>query len=300
VTALAARSETLMGTVVTITARAASDAAVDEAFEWFREVERACSRFDDASEVSTLSSAWGVATAVSPIVFECLRVLLAVADASGGAADPTVGERMRARGFDRRYDTGARATAGGADAGASFRDITLDESARTVRLERPLTLDLGAAAKGLAIDLAARALRDHGVRDFCIDAGGDLYCGGAERGDDGGWMVGIRHPRIDRQVIELQRVTDAAICTSGDYERRDDQGGHILDIRETAAPRPAAGAVSATVIAPTALLADVVSTAAFVLGPVDGVAFCARLRLAAIVYDTALNRHATPDLRASA
>ena len=76
-----------------------------------------------------------------------------------------------------------------------------------------MTLDLGAVAKGLAIDAAARELQPFG--DFAIDAGGDLYLGG--RNPDGApWSVGIRHPRLDGRLIDSLRVSNKAVCTSGD------------------------------------------------------------------------------------
>ena len=82
----------------------------------------------------------------------------------------------------------------------------------------------------------------------------------------------------------MLHVTDTAVCTSGDYER----GGHIIDPSRQAA---ADAVASATVIAPTAMLADAASTAAFVMGPVEGVAFCRRIGVAAILYTPDLTRH---------
>ena len=82
-------------------------------------------------------------------------------------------------------------------------------------------LDLGAVAKGMAVDAAARELAVCG--DFAIDAGGDLYLGGVNRNGEP-WRVGIRHPRRDGELIEAVTVSDRAVCTSGDYER----GDHIV------------------------------------------------------------------------
>jgi thiamine biosynthesis lipoprotein len=146
-----------------------------------------------------------------------------------------------------------------------------------------MTLDLGGVAKGLAIDLAAKELKE--IRNFSIDAGGDLYLGG--KNDDGeDWVVGIRHPRKDQKVIEVLRVSNTAVCTSGDYER----GAHLLNPQDGS---HASGVASATVIAPTAMLADAASTAAFVMGPADGIAFCRRIGVAAILFTPDLERHAS-------
>jgi len=279
---LRSRSEALMGTIVTIATVGDHDHAVARAFEWFHEVEARCSRFDAASELSQLSATAGRAVEVSDLVFEALRFAVHIAEISGGAFDPVVGGAMIARGFNRHYITGETAPLpANRDDAVTFRDIALDSEVKTVTLLRPLLLDLGAVAKGLAIDLAARELKD--VRDFSIDAGGDLFLGG--KNDEGAdWSIGIRHPRKDHTVIEVLRVSDKAVCTSGDYER----GPHLLD---PAGHAPASGLASATVIAPTAMLADAASTAAFVLGPVDGADFCRRIGVAAILFTPDLTRH---------
>ena len=283
-TPLVSRSEPLMGTIVTIATVGDAGDAVTRAFGWFRDVEARCSRFDPSSELSLISAAPRTAVAVSDLVFEALRFALHVADVSGGAFDPVVGGAMAARGFNRHYLTGDRvAPPAGLQADATFRDVRLDAVNKTVTLERPLTLDLGAVAKGLAIDLAAKALAP--VRNFAIDAGGDLYLGG--KNDDGAdWAVGIRHPRKDRTVIEVVHASNQAVCTSGDYER----GRHVLN---PGLHVPATGVASATVIAPTAMLADAASTAAFVLGPDEGIAFCRRIGVKAVLFTPDLERYET-------
>src|SRR5579871_6069718 len=118
---------------------------------------------------------------------------------------------------------------------ATYRDVQIDAERRTITLRRPLTLDLGAVAKGLAVDTAARELNT--FRDFAIDAGGDLYLGGCNP-QGAPWSVGIRHPRRPGELIDSLRVSGKAVCTSGDYERvapgdgdADSGGHHIVDPR---------------------------------------------------------------------
>ena len=123
----------------------------------------------------------------------------------------------------------------------SYRDVELDPDRGTITLRRPLTLDLGAVAKGLAVDAAARELAP--FQDFAIDAGGDLYLGGLnEQGAP--WSVGIRHPRNERELIASLRISNQAVCTSGDYERRAPGGNahHILDPRTGASAHAVASA----------------------------------------------------------
>src|SRR4029078_2228663 len=91
--------------------------------------------------------------------------------------------------------------------------------AQTIRLERPLLLDLGAVAKGLAIDMAVKKLHDDVYKSFAVDAGGDLYFAGTNAAGEP-WSVGIRHPRSEGEMLESFRVSSAAVRTSADYARR--------------------------------------------------------------------------------
>jgi thiamine biosynthesis lipoprotein len=242
----------------------------DRAFGWFAEVERRCSRFDEASELRNLSRHTGEAVAVSPLLFNALDLALQLADLTDGALDPTVGRAMEESGFDTNYVSGQRVVSRWpAELSGTYRDIVLDRDAQTVELLRPLALDLGAIAKGFAVDLAAQELREfHG---FVINAGGDVLARGCN--DDGDrWTVGVQHPRRDDELLTSLRIKDAAVCTSGDYERRQ-AGGHGHHILDPVTGGSAHSVVAATVIAPTAVVADALSTAAFVLGPGAGIDF---------------------------
>jgi thiamine biosynthesis lipoprotein len=290
------RTEVVMGTLVTIeVVRSDSpniDVAIERAFGWFFEIEERCTRFNPGSELMQLSARAGEPVEVSPILFEAVRFALTVAEESGGAFDPTVGHRMESRGFNREHRTGEIVRSGVAPADdVSYRDVQLDPEKRTVTLKRPLTLDLGAVAKGLAVDTAARELAS--FRDFAIDAGGDLYLGGVDA-KGAPWSVGIRHPRRDGELIDTVRVSNQAVCTSGDYER----GEHIVDPRDPAKSR--SDVASATVIAPGAMLADALATAAFVMEPWDGIQFLTHMGVEGLIVTQALERYETRGLRRAA
>ncbi|MFF4396312.1 FAD:protein FMN transferase [Streptomyces sp. NPDC001480] len=122
-------------------------------------------------------------------------------------------------------------------------------------------LDPCAVVKGWSVQRAAELLAAAGVRRFCLNAGGDVVAAG------GPWRVGIRHPEHADRLCAVLGITDAAVATSGRYER----GDHILDGRTG---RPAAGLLSLTVVAPTLTVADATATAAFALGE-EGVAWAA-------------------------
>lgn len=302
------RSAALMGTVVTIHVvghvpgheqgpdqTAQREEAVERGFEWFHRVEQCCTRFEAHSEVMQLTAQVGTPVRVSAILYEAVQFALAVAEESGGAFDPTVGSVMETRGFNREYRTGKMIrTCLDSSRSVSYRDVCLEADRRTITLLRPLILDLGAVAKGLAVDLAARELRS--FQNFAINAGGDLYLGGCNP-DGEPWSIGIRHPRQEKQLIDSLRVSNRAVCTSGDYERRspDDSGHHILDPRRGLSANEVA---SVTVIAPTAMLADALATAAFVLGPADGIQLFDRLGVDGFIVSATLERSATRGMRA--
>ncbi len=277
-----------MGTAVTIEVVSPhADESIERAFGWFRRVEAACTRFNPQSELMQLSASVGVHVEVSPIVFEALQFALAVAEDTDGAFDPTVGRTMEVRGFNREYSTGELRHSAVDDARpVSFRDVELDARRRTVALKRPMVLDLGAVAKGLAVDTAARELQH--FPHFAIDAGGDLYLAGLNPAGQP-WSVGIRHPVLHDQTIDTIRVSNKAVCTSGNYERMD-IGRHILDPRGGG---DTGRASSVTVVAPNALMADALATAAFVLGADAGLALLERHDVDGVIFSHALERHAT-------
>lgn len=267
---------------------------VERAFGWFAAVEAACTRFDPDSELARLSRHVGRPLPVSPILQQALRFALALAEATGGAFDPTVGARLEAAGLDRDYRTGQAVRLGAqADPAATWHDVDLDLAAGTVTLRRPLLLDLGAVAKGLAVDLAAAELA--AAPGAVVNAGGDGYLHGR---DPAGrpWRVGIAHPHQPGTLLVELGLSDLAIATSGDYARHTSTGRpHILDprpqqagdrptgrpgARPTAAAEPRPALASASVVAPTALLADGLSTAAMALGPTDALDLLAHTGLA--------------------
>jgi thiamine biosynthesis lipoprotein len=286
-----------MDTLVSLTVRAdASEdvvaARMERAFGWFDEMERICSRFDPESEVMHLVAQTGVPVAVSPILFTLIAFALEVARVSEGAFDPTVGALLERRGFNRNYRTGIAIDSAIAPAvRPTWRDVALDPIERTITLHAQLILDLGAVAKGFAIDLAAREL-DIFVH-YAVEAGGDLMLKG-ENADGEPWLIGVRHPRVDDDMIARLAVSNAAVCTSGDYERRDPAatGGHHMIIPDSGISPTAVASV--TVIAPTAMAADALSTAAFVLGPERGRDFLTTQGVEGMLISPTLERFLTP------
>jgi len=131
-----------------------------------------------------------------------------------------------------------------------------------------MKLDLGAIAKGFAVDVAVKKLKELGVNSCLINAGGEIYCLGRKHGKP--WKVGVKHPRSS-DMIEYLELENKAVATSGDYEQffllQDTHYSHIIDPR-TGCPADS-GIVSVTVIADDCLTADALATSIFILGKTD-------------------------------
>lgn len=130
-------------------------------------------------------------------------------------------------------------------------------------------LDLGGGAKGYVVDRMIVFLKESGIIAALVNAGGDIYTFGKKPGGID-WVIGFRHPRTER-TIKLDTISLPAVATSGDYERYFIQDGiryhHIFD---PVTGYPARGCVSVTVWAKTAMDADIIATAIFVLGSQKG------------------------------
>jgi thiamine biosynthesis lipoprotein len=248
--------------VVTRKSKGAAEAAIDRAFEAFRKVEHACSRFSLDSELMEACRQIKTPIQISPFLFEPLKFAAEVAKWTNGIFDPTVGKAMEDLGFNQHYLTGESIQSSSSDS-ATYRDIVLHEQDRTLYLRKPLVIDLGGVAKGFAIDLAAHEMKD--FEGFVVNAGGDLYAGGV---DESGckWKIGIQHPGHKEQIIQTIEISNEAVCTSGSYERKSPlKAGmhHIIDPKTKQSPNEL---ISCSVIAPYAMMADAFSTASLLLG----------------------------------
>jgi thiamine biosynthesis lipoprotein len=159
----------------------------------------------------------------------------------------------------------------------NWRHVVVDLERSTVRYTQPgVRIDLGGIAKGYAVDCAIAILRSMGVEHAGVTAGGDTMIMGDRFGRP--WVVGIRHPDDPDKVIARIPLVDAAISTSGDYERFFDEDGkryhHIINPHTG---RSAGEVRSVTIVGPDATTTDGLSTSVFVMGPERGMALIERL-----------------------
>jgi thiamine biosynthesis lipoprotein len=254
-------------------ARAAFDAATAEIVR----IEALMTTWKPDSEVSRINAAAGKApTAVSKETYDVIAEALHASEISSGTFDITFESLHGVWKFDQDLDPHPPTEA---DVRAklpllSYKHVHLDAQKLTVMLDKAgVKIGLGGIAKGYAVDRAARVLEGAGVTSFYVQAGGDLFTHGIKP-DGSEWLAGIRDPRgPEGDYFCMLPVSDHAFSTAGDYERSYVVGGrryhHIIDPRTGF---PATASRSVTIWAPTALLADEVDDAVFILGPEKGLA----------------------------
>ncbi|HEV3119920.1 MAG TPA: FAD:protein FMN transferase, partial [Gemmataceae bacterium] len=203
-----------------------------------------------------------------------------LANQTHGAYDIASGALIKAWGFykgPRRVPTDEERVQALARTG--MRHVELNAETHSVRYLRPVEINLGSIGKGYALDRVASLLRSERNLPAALLHGGhsSVYAMGSEPGSNRGWTVGIRHPWKTDCRMGVVRLRDRALGTSAaTFQHLEHNGrklGHILDPRTG---WPAEGMAGVTVVAPSAALADALSTAFFIMGVDASRAYCER------------------------
>ncbi len=245
-----------------------AQAAIDAALARMAAVERVMTRFDPRSDVGRANlSAAREAVLVTPATARVIAAALEWAHASDGAFDPCIGRVIELWDVEHRHEPPQSRAVRRLAGRAFYRAMDLDafRGHPAVRFSDPdMQLDLGGIAKGYAVDEAVVTLRDWGITQAFVAAGGDLYAMG-ESDHGGPWQVGVRDPKDPDRVMATLALSDGAVATSGDYFRYFDYQGrryhHLLD-PATAAPR-LTPEHSVSVAAATCMTADGAATTVF-------------------------------------
>ncbi|MHC4607697.1 MAG: FAD:protein FMN transferase [Planctomycetota bacterium] len=257
------RSSHLFGTRVSLTALHASrpkaEEAIAAAFRTLGEVADVLSIYRPDSEVSRLNR-YGVLDSPHPHMVTVLRRAQEMSYRSGDAFDVTVQPLWQA--FAKAGGSPSQKEIEAARAKVGW--LRLDIAKSRIRLaDRGMAVTLNGIAQGYAADRALEALRLRGVETALVDTG---ELGGMGRP----WKVGIQHPRRSDAYVDVARLDGRCMATSGDYAN---PHAHIFDPATGVSP----GAFSSvTVVAPSGLDADALSTAIFVAGPERGADLVAR------------------------
>lgn len=232
-------------------------------------VEGLLNRYSPTSDVARVQGAPGQWVAVDPLTARAMETARLWGQRSGGLFDVTLGRLIDL------YDFGGEGRVPSAqELEAALPHVGYDMwtvQGTQAQVSNPeAVLDLGGLHKGFAVDLAAEELKRLGVQNALVDIGSNMYALGP-RPDGKPWRIGVQHPRKPGEVMLVLPLEDRAVSTSGDYQQTFTRDGvryhHILDPRTG---RPAQGAASVTVLAPTAAEADILSTTLFVMGPEQG------------------------------
>ncbi len=281
------RQRSLLGTqsVITIHDSRIPSGAFDRYFDRVEEIQDRMSineeRYDETEVLRINRSAGQEAVAVSEDTFFVIEEAIRWGDITEGYFDITVAPLIRLWGIgtpnERVPGEAEREEAIGL---VDYREIELESDNTSVYLPREgMGIDVGGIAKGYAVDEIARMMADDGIESAIIDFGGDLYTVGT-RPDGDRWRIGIQHPSGVRQrLLAVITSSNEAIVTSGPYERYFEEDGqrfhHLFDVT-TGAPADNE-LVSVTVSGPDAIGADALSTGAFVMGLVRGLALIENL-----------------------
>ncbi len=260
-------SRVMMATYVEVVSE--DERASEIAFSEIAKIEKLASDYDPASEISKLNKT-GILNA-SPEIFDLIAKSKDFWQGSNGAFDVTVRPLMEIWGFkDKNYRVPSQAEIDDALKKVGSDKIILHRDNNLVELTIPgMQIDLGGIAKGFAVDCAIKKLREAGVKNCLVRAGGSIYGLGKKSGQP--WKVAIQHPRQDK-ILRILEISDQGVDTSGDYEQYFNQGAshyaHIMDPK-TGKPE-VSGVIATTIIAPDCATADALATAICVLGKEKG------------------------------
>jgi len=244
--------------------------------EWFEEWEQCLSRFRDDSELSNLNRSPGAPRRVSKILWDVFQASRQAERASDGLVTPAVLDALVSAGYDRSFDALEigliSASVGPVRPVPSLTLVEEDDVNRSIQLPEGLHLDFGGVAKGWAADQAVRRLEVYGPA--LVDASGDIAVSGP-MADNRPWPVGLQNPMRPGEDLCLLGLNRSGVATSGkDYHRWNQEGSwkhHIIDPR-TGLPADT-NVLTATVIAPTVLEAEIAAKVVLISGSRAGLAW---------------------------
>jgi thiamine biosynthesis lipoprotein len=232
-------------------------------------IDRVASRFRDDSDLSRLNAVAGTESEVSTGLFEAIEVALAMASATDGLVDPTVGLAMNQLGYDRDF----AALLDGVDGDLppvqpvpGWRSVRIDRARHVVELPANCALDLGATAKALAADRAATSIYRQLGCGALVSLGGDAAAAGPAPA--GGFVIGIADTCTSPTASEAVGISSGGLASSGIGVRQWQLGSH--SVHHIVDPGTGRSAPvfwrTVTTTAASCVQANAASTAAIVLG----------------------------------
>ena len=273
-----------MGSTLRLAAWTTSERETEIAFEHvFREFDRLealMSVWKDGSDVVRLNKNAGVGPVhISPETLEVLELAHDASVQTGGKFDITFGALADIWKFDHDQDNSipARDAIDKRLPLVNYEEVETNRTGGWAFIRKPgMRVHLGGIGKGYAVDRAVAMLKQQKLSDFMIQSGGDLFVSGSNGGKP--WKLGIADPRGAHEVFASFELGDGTFSTSGDYERSFVKDGvryhHLIDPDRG---EPARACRSVTIVTNRAVIADVLSTGVFIMGPSDGMALIEKL-----------------------
>jgi thiamine biosynthesis lipoprotein len=271
-----------MGTIVEITLLSndeeAARRAVLQAFQEIKRIEQLMSPRIESSDLARVNQSAGKEwVKVSPETYQVIQKAQEISRLSEGGFDITIGpltqlwRKAREKGIPPPTEDINKIL----DL-VSFRNILIHPEGNILLKKKGMVIDLGGIAKGYAVDRAFETLTSLGYNNLIVNAGGDLRVGGSKNNQP--WSIGIQDPRMPQKIMATISTSDAAIATSGDYERFFlYQGKRYHHMLHPKTGLPTEECQSVTIICEEGAMADGLATAVFVLGPEKGYALCKKL-----------------------
>ena len=276
----------VMGTFARVIAVAADSntakRCIEAAFVEIKKIDKLMSGYRNDSEISELNrDGFRRVVVVSKSTFEVLQRGIEFSELTYGAFDVTVGPLVDL--WHSTQDTSSFPTDAQLQQARSkvgYDKLILDANQTSARFAvEGMRVDLGAIAKGYAIDKAVEVTQKTGALGAMVEIGGDIRCFGSPPQGQNRWRIGLQSSRAigesvgTGEVLLVLELVDAAVATSGDYRRfvliEGKKYSHILDTRTGRASK---GLTSVTIISQNATDADALATAVSVMGLEKGLA----------------------------
>jgi len=265
------RTDAIMGTRIYVelwdTSETHANECIDAVMADMRRIDDLMSHYKPESQLSKINQhAADAPVLVDKELFDLIKLSTHYSEITEGAFDIT----YASVGYLYNYPEHIRPTEDQIKAAlpaVNWRNMKFNDADHSVFFEhKGMRIDLGGIGKGYAVDRGIEILQKRGIQHAVVTAGGDTRIIGDRMGRD--WLVAIRHPDDPNKVVTRIPLSNAAMSTSGDYERYFDENGvryhHIIDPHTGHSARKVR---SATIIGPTATQTDGMSKTAFVLGP---------------------------------
>lgn len=280
----------MMDTVISLKAYGPNaKAAVDESFKKVDELDKIASPTIATSDVSKINAAAGKEyVKVHPEIIKMIKTSIKYSKLSGGAWDITMGPIINLWGIGtdkQRLPLDSEIKAKLPLVG--YNNISINEADNSVVLQKQgMAIDLGGIAKGFTAGEVLKIYNKYGIKKGLISLGGSSIYAIGTNAENNPWSVGIKHPRSEdsQNYLGIVKISNQALSTSGDNERyfiKDGKRYHHIMNPTTGYPADT-GVMSDTIVVDSSvpdsnMLADILTTTVFVLGPEKGIQFASNI-----------------------